>query len=53
MNTGIGDAMNLAWKLAAVVHGRAGDDLLETYSRERDRRLRKKLVATTDRAFRS
>ena len=23
MNTGIGDAVNLAWKIAAVVHGRA------------------------------
>ena len=23
MNTGIGDAMNLGWKLAAAVHGRA------------------------------
>ena len=26
MNTGIGDAINLAWKLAAVVAGRAPDD---------------------------
>ena len=26
MNTGIGDAINLAWKLAAVVAGRAHDD---------------------------
>ena len=25
MNTGIGDAVNLAWKLAAVLQGRAGD----------------------------
>ena len=30
MNTGIGDAINLAWKLAAVVSGRAGDNLLDS-----------------------
>ncbi|WP_424860678.1 FAD-dependent monooxygenase [Streptomyces sp. MMS24-I29] len=35
MNTGIGDADNLAWKLAAVVAGRAGDALLDTYGAER------------------
>jgi hypothetical protein len=35
MNTGIQDAMNLGWKLAAVLHGRAGDDLLDTYQAER------------------
>lgn len=35
MNTGIQDAFNLAWKLAAVVHGRAPDALLDTYSEER------------------
>ena len=28
MNTGIGDAINLAWKLAAVLAGRASDELL-------------------------
>ncbi len=31
MNTGIGDAVNLASKLAAVLNGRAGDNLLDTY----------------------
>ncbi|MFB6891851.1 FAD-dependent monooxygenase [Kitasatospora sp. NPDC056327] len=35
MNTGIGDADNLAWKLAAVLDGRAGDRLLDTYQDER------------------
>ncbi|MEV6979138.1 FAD-dependent monooxygenase [Kitasatospora sp. NPDC093806] len=35
MNTGIGDADNLAWKLAAVVHGPAGERLLDTYQDER------------------
>jgi 2-polyprenyl-6-methoxyphenol hydroxylase-like FAD-dependent oxidoreductase len=35
MNTGIGDAENLAWKLALVIGGRAGDSLLDTYEAER------------------
>ncbi|RYY93857.1 MAG: bifunctional 3-(3-hydroxy-phenyl)propionate/3-hydroxycinnamic acid hydroxylase [Comamonadaceae bacterium] len=34
-NTGIRDATNLAWKLALVVQGRAGDALLDSYTRER------------------
>ncbi|MFI5734762.1 FAD-dependent oxidoreductase [Kribbella sp. NPDC051587] len=34
-NTGIADAHNLAWKLAAVVNGQAGDALLDTYEAER------------------
>lgn len=35
MNTGIADAHNLGWKLAAVVRGCAADALLETYDAER------------------
>lgn len=35
MNTGIGDAENLAWKLALVVDGRADARLLDTYAAER------------------
>ncbi|MFI1303885.1 FAD-dependent oxidoreductase [Streptomyces sioyaensis] len=35
LNTGIGDAMNLGWKLAATVRGYAPDGLLDTYTRER------------------
>jgi 2-polyprenyl-6-methoxyphenol hydroxylase-like FAD-dependent oxidoreductase len=35
MNTGIGDAVNLAWKLAAVLNGGACDGLLASYERER------------------
>jgi len=35
MNTAIQDGANLAWKLAAVVHGWADEALLETYSTER------------------
>ncbi|WP_455771405.1 FAD-dependent oxidoreductase, partial [Streptomyces xanthophaeus] len=34
-NTGIQDAHNLAWKLAAVLEGWAGPSLLETYEAER------------------
>jgi hypothetical protein len=35
MNTGLGDAMNLGWKLAATIKGWAPDDLLDTYTAER------------------
>ncbi|WP_163512580.1 FAD-dependent oxidoreductase [Fodinicola acaciae] len=35
MNTGIGDAENLAWKLALVESGRAAQSLLDTYEAER------------------
>jgi len=35
MNSGIRDATNLAWKLAAVARGVGGDDLLATYDAER------------------
>jgi 2-polyprenyl-6-methoxyphenol hydroxylase-like FAD-dependent oxidoreductase len=51
MNAGIGDAINLAWKLAAVLRGQAPDTLLDTYESERIR-LARRLVATTDRGFR-
>ncbi len=50
MNTGIGDAVNLAWKLAAVVGGRAAPAMLDTYEPERIAFARR-LVATTDQAF--
>jgi 2-polyprenyl-6-methoxyphenol hydroxylase-like FAD-dependent oxidoreductase len=50
MNTGIGDAINLAWKLAAVIGGRADDRLLDSYEAERIGFARR-LVATTDRVF--
>ena len=50
MNTGIGDAINLAWKLSWVCAGRAPDTLLDTYELER-LRFARRLVATTDRAF--
>jgi 2-polyprenyl-6-methoxyphenol hydroxylase-like FAD-dependent oxidoreductase len=50
MNTGIGDAINLAWKLAAVLQRRADGRLLDTFETERIAFARR-LVATTDRAF--
>jgi hypothetical protein len=50
MNTGIGDAVNLAWKLAAVVKSQAREEILATYEPERIAFARR-LVATTDRIF--
>jgi hypothetical protein len=50
MNTGIGDAVNLSWKLAEVLGGRADPAILDTYESERIGFARS-LVATTDRAF--
>jgi 2-polyprenyl-6-methoxyphenol hydroxylase-like FAD-dependent oxidoreductase len=35
LNLGVGDAMNLGWKLGAVVAGWAPDGLLDTYDAER------------------
>ncbi len=50
MNTGIGDSVNLAWKLAAVLQGRAAASLLDTYESERIA-FAHTLVATTDKVF--
>jgi len=35
LNLGIGDALNLGWKLAATLRGDAPEGLLDTYTRER------------------
>ena len=35
-NSGVQDAENLAWKLAAVVRGQGGDALLDSYADERE-----------------
>jgi 2-polyprenyl-6-methoxyphenol hydroxylase-like FAD-dependent oxidoreductase len=51
MNTGMGDAVNLAWKLAAVLQGRAMSKILDSYEAERIAFARL-LIETTDRAFR-
>ena len=50
MNTGIGDATNLGWKLADAVTGRAAQTILDSFEEERIGFARA-LVATTDRAF--
>jgi 2-polyprenyl-6-methoxyphenol hydroxylase-like FAD-dependent oxidoreductase len=50
MNTGIGDAINLAWKFSEVLQRRATDSLLDTYEAERIGFARK-LVNTTDQVF--
>lgn len=50
MNTGIQDAYNLAWKLALVIKGHAGEPLLDTYNEERLANA-KRLLETTDRIF--
>ena len=50
MNTGIGDAVNLAWKIGAVINDKAPVAMLDTYEPER-MAFARQLVATTDRAF--
>jgi 2-polyprenyl-6-methoxyphenol hydroxylase-like FAD-dependent oxidoreductase len=35
LNLGVGDAVNLGWKLAATIHGWAPEGLLDTYTSER------------------
>ena len=46
-NSGIRDAFNLGWKLAAVVTGRAGDGLLDTYDTERRKHARAMIDLST------
>jgi len=50
MNTGIGDAFNLAWKLAAVVRGAARPILLDSYEAER-LPVAREVLSVTDRLF--
>jgi hypothetical protein len=51
MNTGLQDAYNLAWKMALVVQGHAGPELLDSYEAERVP-VAQRLLSSTDRAFR-
>jgi 2-polyprenyl-6-methoxyphenol hydroxylase-like FAD-dependent oxidoreductase len=51
MNAGIQDAFNLAWKLALVVKGQAGAQLVESYGQEREH-VSKGLLAATGLATR-
>jgi bifunctional hydroxylase/dehydrase len=46
MSAGIGDAMNLGWKLAAASQGQAPADLLDTYHTERHR-VAERIIANT------
>jgi 3-(3-hydroxy-phenyl)propionate hydroxylase len=45
-NTGIADADNLAWKLAAVVQGRASESLLQSYQAERHEAAKTNVLVT-------
>src|SRR5690348_3963623 len=45
-NTGIADAENLAWKLAAVTRGQAAPSLLDTYHDERHEAARQNVMVT-------
>ncbi|MCZ7433240.1 FAD-dependent oxidoreductase [Streptomyces sp. WMMC1477] len=51
LNLGIQDAVNLGWKLAAEVRGRAAPGLLDSYEAER-RPQAERTLAATDRATR-
>ena len=51
MNTGIGDAINLAWKLAAVRGWPRAGHACSTATRPSASAFARRLVATTDRAF--
>jgi 3-(3-hydroxy-phenyl)propionate hydroxylase len=46
-NSGIRDAANLGWKLAAVINGHAGDKLLDTYDVERRKHARAMIDLST------
>ncbi|GAB3238686.1 bifunctional 3-(3-hydroxy-phenyl)propionate/3-hydroxycinnamic acid hydroxylase [Mycolicibacterium hippocampi] len=46
-NSGIRDAANLGWKLAAVVSGQAGEGLLDTYDVERRKHARAMIDLST------
>ena len=46
-NSGIRDAANLGWKLAAVASGRAGEALLDTYDQERRKHARAMIDLST------
>jgi hypothetical protein len=46
MNTGAGDAIDLGWKLAAVLDGWGGEALLESYEAERRPTARRNIAAS-------
>lgn len=51
MNTGMQDALNLAWKLAIVLKGYSNESLLQSYQKERQP-LAKHMIKSTDHLFR-
>lgn len=50
MNTGLQDAHNLAWKLALYLKGKASENILDTYQKER-RPLAQSIIRYTDWAY--
>lgn len=52
MNTGIGDAVNLAWKIAAVMQNRATPSILDSFELERIG-FAHQLTLTTDKIFKA
>ncbi|KAI8177556.1 12-dehydrotetracycline 5-monooxygenase/anhydrotetracycline 6-monooxygenase [Colletotrichum sp. SAR 10_75] len=50
MNTGIQDAINLGWKMSAVLRGEKDDSFLDTYQEERHP-IGSRLLHSTDRMF--
>lgn len=52
MNLGIGDAVNLGWKLAEVIVHQTSEKILDTYEAER-KALAESTVSLTDRAFKT
>ena len=53
MNTGMGDAADLGWKLAACVEGWGGDALLESYEPERRPVAQRNVGEATDNVLRA
>ena len=52
LNTGIGDAHNLAWKIGSVQRGQAAHDVLSTYEAERRPIAERNAQASLENAFR-
>ena len=53
MNTGMGDAVDLGWKLAAMVEGWGGPGLMETYEVERRPVAKRNVGEATDNVLRT
>lgn len=51
LNTAIQDAQNIAWKLAAVLNGKASDSLLDTYEVERQPVAARNVQRSTENAM--